>query len=260
MVEKNSIKHTREREILSKPPIVEALIELRWVPKKIKDSNLFDSDFKFLPVNLYNNIKTQFPFIEVLGNTQIPDEINPNLPKYRFRAKKDSYPLIQIASGVLTINFDKGNFLSQDKFLNTSITLIDKILSDFDFIKPNFIKIHYIDVFSYTEDNMCDFIEDKFKTSIKIKPSVFEKTKVPKKPSLLRFETKYDVENPKGQFHFVIRSGKRANQDVLLMDTVFYSQGNEIPQKDQYHDWFEKADDLIHEWFYEIIRDFKEIW
>jgi uncharacterized protein (TIGR04255 family) len=260
METQNGKFHTRKREILANPPIIEAILEIQWSVFKDGDRAPLNEKFKLLPGRLHEKVKNRYPVIEVLTNSAIPDEMNPNLPRFRFRSKEGNYPLIQIGPAVLTVNLDKTNFLSQDKFYETSIQALADLFSIID-VELTHIHLHYIDAFDYRETNLYDFLRRNLKLNFSFQPELFEKTKIPFEPDDFLSETSYQIDQPKGQFRCRLRKGKKPNNEqVILMDTICISQGADVPLKDKLGEWIIQADDTIHNWFYEMIKDYKELW
>lgn len=252
--------HTRRQEVLANPPIIEAILEVQWAVFKGEEHPPLDSRYKLLPGRLYETVKDRYPYIEVLMNSTMPDEMNPNIPRYRFRSKAGCYPLIQIGPGVMTVNLDKTNFLSQDMFHDASMQALSDLYSVID-VEFNRMHIHYIDAFDYGGGKMSEFLKSKLRLNFSFQPELFDAAHLSPEPDEFLLETSYRTARPKGQFRCRLRKGRKPDGGpVILMDTICASQEPDVPEKEKRGEWIHDADDLIHDWFYEMIRDYKELW
>lgn len=207
---------------LRNPPIIEALFEMRWKIWGEGESPMkpMDKKFKFFPARFYEKMKKLFPYVEVLPHTNIPDQMDIYLPRYRFREKLGSYPLIQIGPGILTVNVDK-NF-TQGLFFNTCIDALNGFFEVLPDIELAEIILHYIDGFDfdYEKKNAFNFLDEKLCTHFAFNQSLFESTNIKPLPSKFHLEVNYHVEEPKGDFRCQFRSGiqKQSNEKIILMD------------------------------------------
>ena len=260
MAEESEATNVPGRVILSNPPIIEAILEIHWPVFNPGDIPPLNEKFKLLPGRLHERVKASFPFIEVLPNSAIPDEMDPNIPRFRYRTEEGKYPLIQVGPGVLTVNLDKNNFMAQNNFYDTILDVLAKFFSVLN-VQLSHIHLHYIDAFQYQGSSLFDFIGEKLKTHFSFQPELFQVMGISSEPEDFMVESSYRVEDPPGKFRCRLRKGQVAGNDkMLIMDTMCLSQGPEIPARENIGEWFIKADDLIHKWFYEMIKNYPELW
>ncbi|MFX0103459.1 MAG: TIGR04255 family protein [Candidatus Hodarchaeota archaeon] len=246
--------HSFTREILKNPPIIEALFEIKWKASKNRDG-FFEGDYKFFPGIFSEKIKHSYPEVEILAHARIPDEINPYLPRFRFRKTIGGYPLVQIGPGVLTVNLDKD--FTQEKFLNACVDVLNilfEILPDLRIIE---LSIHYIDAFDFNfESDPFKYLDEKLQTHFRFSPELFEVSGIQPIPVRFNLEASYRVNAPKGHFSCQLRDGVRKSDNVrvLLMDSIFRSLDGELPKNDEVHEWIKDADEVIHKWFYKMIE------
>lgn len=256
-------RHPFKHKIFKNPPIIEALFEMRWKiwEKGEPPAAPMDEKFKFFPGRFYDKIKELFPNVEVLPYSNIPDQLDINLPRYRFRKSPNSYPLIQIGPGVLTVNLDK-NF-TQDLFFNTCIEILNIFFEILPDIKLRELILHYIDGFDYDyeKNDAFEFLDEKLSTHFAFSPNLFEDTNINPIPSKFHLEANYHVNDPKGYFMCQFRSGIRKpnGEKFILMDSIFRSFGDELPNIEEIDVWILRADDLIHKWFLKMIDKIKEM-
>ncbi len=254
-------RHNFKHKLFRNPPIIEALFELRWKVREKEDPpiNLIGENYKFFPGRFYDSIKSSFPEIEVLPNSRIPDEVDEYLPRYRFRQKPNSYPLIQVGPGVITLNFNK-NF-TQERFFNTCMEVLNELFNILPDIILNEVILHYIDgfTFNYEKDDAFQYLEENLSTNIRFNKDLFANTKIKPIPIKFHIEASFNVDQPPGFFMCQFRSGRKRleKEKIILMDTIFRSFGDDLPKKEELDDWLYNADDLIHNWFLKMIEKIK---
>jgi uncharacterized protein (TIGR04255 family) len=240
--------------VLKNPPIIEALLELKW---EVGDQQfeMLDKKFKLYPGIFSEKIKQQYPEIEILDGARIPDEMNPYIPRYRFRKQPNGYPLVQIGPGVLTVNLDKG--FSRELFYEACKMPLD-ILFD---ILPNLtiieLTIHYIDAFNFSfETNPFEYLNKKLKTNFEFSTDLFSAANANPNPVNFNLDSTYKVTQPDGYLRVQIHSGVRKadNLKLLLMDTIFFSIKGQIPSRSRIPEWIKNADNVLHSWFYKMIE------
>ncbi len=241
--------------VLKDPPIIEALLELKWAVGD-QQAGMLDKEFKLYPGIFSERIKNQYPEIEVLDGARIPDEMNAYIPRYRFRKKPGGYPLVQIGPGVLTVNLDKD--FSREKFYEAcreAMEILFEILPTLTFLE---LTVHYIDAFNFSfETNPFQYLRQKLKTNFEFSTDLFSAASANPNPVNFNIDSTYKVSEPDGFLRIQIRSGVRKtdNLKLLLMDTIFYSIKGQIPAKDRIAEWIKGADDVIHSWFYKMIEN-----
>ena len=100
------------------PPLIEVIFELRW---SLEDSDAF-SRSQFLFEDLYSTFSKEYPFREnILDITTIPLPILNGQPVRRFRKAENSYPLLQVGPGILTLNSDNRNYIWEDFKKNAEV-------------------------------------------------------------------------------------------------------------------------------------------
>src|SRR4030042_1289560 len=114
---------------LINPPLVEALIELRW--NLNSENNIInDPNYNFLLGMFFEKIKNDYPLRINLPFSNMPPELIPYSVQYQFRKKENEWPVVQMGLGLLT-----NNILPNELFLNNKIK--NEINGyDFQFIYP----------------------------------------------------------------------------------------------------------------------------
>lgn len=153
---------------LSKAPLIEAIVEVRWGihkfdPNKSVEISFPSEDIDFFPGQFHSIAKEQgFSFVENI-NPETPPL--PHLVKYRFRREQNTWPCYQIGVGVFTINqINEGyDWETFKKDILVGLDMLDKGhplgLKKLPFI---YIEIRYQDGFMFTEgENSSQFLQNK---------------------------------------------------------------------------------------------------
>ena len=254
-------RHDFKHKKFKNPPIIEAIFELRWNIRENGEPliKLIDKKFKFFPGRFFDRIKKKYPEVEVLPNSTMPDDLNEFLPRFRIRTQQNSYPLIQIGPGVITINFDK-NF-TQELFFNTCMDVLNVLFEILPNIVLNEVILHYIDgfKFDYEKENAFDYLEESLSTHFRFNLDLFENSKIKSLPVKFHLESNFHVEEPPGYFMCQFRSGRKRldKEKIIVMDTIFRSFGKNLPEIEKLDDWLYDADNIIHDWFLKMIDKIK---
>jgi len=85
-----------ERNVLSNPPIVEVIFELRWKLLELAPMMMVDPSYKVAVGRLYDKLIEQNGHItyEPLKTANMPDEISGYVIQYRFHETKYGWPLV----------------------------------------------------------------------------------------------------------------------------------------------------------------------
>ena len=97
-----------DRVILTNKPLVEAIFELRWELQEVSPGFKTDPHYPILIGGIYGKAKSQYGFHEKLPTATMPDEIAGYIVQHRFRKGENSWPLIQIGPGIITLNDTEG--------------------------------------------------------------------------------------------------------------------------------------------------------
>lgn len=80
---------------LSKAPLVEAILEMRWKLVEQGPAVAIDPKYKVLVGRLYDRLEKDYPYHEPLPAASLPDEMMGYVIQHRFRPTKDQWPLLQ---------------------------------------------------------------------------------------------------------------------------------------------------------------------
>lgn len=248
------------RKNLKNKPLVEAILEIRWVlPNQEEPSLPLDPHYRILLGRLSERVAGEYPSHEPLPTSTIPDQMAAHIVQHRFRASPGSWPLLQVGPGIFTIN-DTSSYTWSDfqpRCERAVTTLIDSYPAPHDFHLQQII-LRYIDAlsFDFTKDNALQFLHDKMKTTLALPNSLFDGVPVDCTPSGFKWEVSFPRKNSEGTVTLRFGSGRQHNQPVLLWETLVVSSvGSKIPKlPDEFSSWLISAHDITDDWFFKLIE------
>jgi uncharacterized protein (TIGR04255 family) len=247
------------RKVLKNKPLLEAIFELRWELQKQGSAEVrIDPYYRILTGAMFDKAKEEYPYLELLPSSDIPENLIPYVVQQRFRKGKDEWPLIQIGQGIVALN-DTKEYIWED--FSKRISYLVSILFE-SYPRPgelniNFLMLRYIDSieFDYNTKDTLDFLRNKMKININIDQKLFENTEIDNSPIGLNLSYSFRCNKPVGLMELKIETGKRNGKNVLTWQTVFRSSGKDSPKtKESIEEWLVKAHDLTDDWFFKIIK------
>ena len=245
---------------LKNKPLIEAIFELRWFlqQKGVDPSIRVDPNYNILLGRLYDRIIKKYPHHEKLPASNMPNEIVGYIVQHRFRVAADTWPLIQIGPGVITLN-DTKNYTWEDFFKRVS-DLLKNLINSYPVrkeLKLNMLHLRYIDgiEFNFDEDNIFQFLEDKMKTKIEFHSELFKGTGVKHLPAGFSLDYSFFSNKPKGTIALKFRRGKLEKKDALIWETVLEAHNENIPKTEKgIKNWLNSAHSLTSDWFFKTIE------
>ena len=242
---------------LKKPPILEALFELKW---KLQEK-LFGTDphYKILIGSMYDKLKDEYPFHEQLPASSMPDELVGYVIQHRFRKGQNRWPLVQLGPGIIVLN-DTQKYSWRD--FSDRISKILKVLyasypdahANLNF---NSSLLRYINKipFNYDEENIFQFVKERLKVTVVVVDKLFDDTGVDNSPSGINIGFTFRSNKPPGSIRLQFNRGKIKDSDALIWETQVQSLDKETPKDiDTALDWADKAHILSEDWFFKLVE------
>ncbi len=251
---------------LTNPPLVEAILEIRWKLDEVQPGLLADQKYKILVGRLYDHLVKDYPAHEPLPTASMPDEMLPYTVQHRFRIEDGKWPLVQVGPGIVTLN-DTQNYSWDGDFEMRAHQLINTLFDTY----PNAskllhilgIQLRYIDAIELDliKDNILAFISDKLKINLAFPDEFFTDAPIENTPSALNALFSFPITNPKGTLSLRFATGKHHQKDALIWETVVNSQETQLPEMPiGFDDWSNSAHDLTHNMFMKLIQgDLEEV-
>lgn len=250
-----------EHRQLKNPPLVEALFEIRWTLGQVAPDVFHDPGFGVAHVRFYDLVKHTFPFIEPLPSLQVPNELTPYIPKYRYRVDGNKWPLVQIGPGVASLNFTKP--YTWRSFLEYAKKLIPNVLEAYkghDLVFSS-IMLRYINAepFDYERADLLGFIEKNLHTTFysPVKSGSLHAKSV----EAVNWITQYKLTKPKGMGILRFSTGISGEEiKSILWEQVVQAIGDQVPQPDndknsEIIQWLKSAHNVVEDWFFSIVGE-----
>lgn len=246
-------------EILKKPPIVEALLEVQWELKSGGMPRPADPYFQLLVGSFYEKIKASYPFYEPLPASAVPDEVTGPIVKHRFRVEKGQWPLIQIGPGIMSVNQTE----RYQKFLNFKQLAIEAINALYDAHpqKQNLvikcIKLRYIDAkeVDYSKQNIFSFLREKMHIPIDMPSFLLLEGKLQEVPVGLNLMNSFRCNEPPGIAKLTISTGHIEGKMAVIWNQILKSSDDDVPEMPNGFDkWIDKAHIILDGWFWKLIE------
>ncbi|MFC1676015.1 TIGR04255 family protein [Planctomycetota bacterium] len=251
-------------EQLKNPPIIEALVEIKWELKEKTSAGYYDPHYQLLLGTFYQNIKSMYPFHEALPTSEIPDDVTGSVVKHRFRVGDGEWPLVQIGPGIITIN-ETEKYDTFATFKPKAIGVVKALFKSYPNIKDlkiSSLQIRYIDgvEFDYSKENICEFISNKMHIESKTPNCLIIQDNTEQFPTRYSLGTTLRCSTPPGIASFQVNTGHRFKQRAVIWNQIFESMEPDLPDMPNgFDEWITKAHDVIDIWFKGIIEgDLKE--
>lgn len=245
--------------LLSKPPILEAIFEMRWELAPVPNTQVRrDPAYPLLYGRLYDRFKKDYGLVEDLPSVQAHPDASPYVVRHRMRKAQDKWPLVQVGPGVLTIN--EGKEYSWEKFRD-EIVRIFEAFTDFypastfplNVLKAELRFINGIEVDE--KENPLQFLAEKLHTKIELDSELFAGTKISPAPEGLTVNLGFNIQNPEGKAMLAIGSGEMMDKSAMLQQMIFQSIGESAPQDlGSLDPWLDSMHKIAKHWFETICR------
>ncbi|MBI4289325.1 MAG: TIGR04255 family protein [Chloroflexi bacterium] len=262
----------RTFERLKNPPLVEVILELRWRVKSPAGDRQatsahadasqgpmpVDPSYDLLVGRLSGLLSRAYPFHEKLPSAVIPVDVAPFLVRHRFRKGKDSWPLVQMGPGILTLN-DTASYKWSD-FYHRAEALLQALFKAHpqkrDIVVDSFL-LRYLNAepFDFLTENVSKFLRQGLKVSFAVPPDLFEQTGVRGVPQGINFQVVYPCESPRGVVQLNVATGTAADQRAVVWETAVVSRGADVPKLPAAAaDWLQASYNLTHDWFLKLVE------
>ncbi|MGH9767958.1 MAG: TIGR04255 family protein [Blastocatellia bacterium] len=246
-----------DREDLKNKPLVEAIFELQWALQSI-DSHEVDPGFRILLGRLYDRIREEYPTLENLPQSLIPEELTGRLVRHRFRVSKEGWPLLQVGPGVLSVNetegYTWGSF--RPRLIQAMKALFDSYPTDIHPLQITRVLLRYMDAIPFDgEKPLLQFLRESLHTTVELDPRLFQYPQDAASPSGLNLSLVFKLPELPGAVATTFTLGRRNEKPSIIWDTQILAGGDEIPKMpEDYESWLERAHDLAGQWFRTLSR------
>ncbi len=247
---------------LSKSPLLEAWLEIRW---KLTPSTIegFETD-SYYPMALgifYNSVKADFGSHIELPAGKTPEFMIPYFVQHQFRPTTDAWPLLQLGPGIATVNFTTP--YSWHDFKDKALYLRQKLINAYDGneLKTQALNLRYRNgiPFQFSNSDLLAFLRDNLNLSISMPvdlPSFIAEKQFPSDYTMIM---NYPLSKPngKGQIQVGTAKNKISQEELLIWEiqvTSVNDQAPDIKNADNFDHWLDDAHAVIHEWFFSLVQ------
>ena len=246
------------------PPIVEALVEIKWALTSTSGSEPIDPYYQLLLGSFYERVKKEYPFHQALPTASVPDEVTGSVVKHRFRVEKDKWPLIQIGPGIMSVN-ETEKYKTFETFKPRVVQALDYLFAAHpqkDELNIRSLMLRYIDAkeLDYSRENVCNFISNKMHVPMELPSFLFQDKRLEETPTNFSWRTSLRCNNPEGMATLAFSTGTRSGKPALIWEQILCSKDDDIGNMpEQFEQWINSAHEVVHAWFENLIEgDLKE--
>ena len=245
---------------LSKKPLVEALLEVKWALKETSRGTKRDPAYPLFIGRLYDQVKDSYGHVQELEAAQVPDEITPHIVKHRFRRAEEEWPLVQAGPGIASLNF--ADPYTWDMFLEAAKEFLPKLLDAYSSQgqqAPRFtsILLRYINgiEIDFERENFIDYVSSNLHTSIVLPKDILDSPRISGFPEQVQLLVANPLKNPNGVASIRIASGKLSGKPAVIWELNIQSTNDDVPQEENgFETWLVKSHETIESWFFTFIQ------
>jgi uncharacterized protein (TIGR04255 family) len=245
-----------QTRVLKNKPLIEAILELKWKPSLPMQANGVDADLRLFLGKFHELVSRDYPAFEVLPAAAVAEQMTPNVAQYRFRKNENGWPLLQLGSGLLTLN-DTAAYNWKD-FRERALTAADMLFHAYPTkLELSSMELHYINAayVDFVKHDVVSFLKDNFRIGFSLPPNLFEGTDVEITADQFALQAAFSSQSPKGSLRFSLGKGKANDRDAILWETMVHSAGEHLPRlPEEFPRWLEMAHNLAEEWFFKLIE------
>jgi uncharacterized protein (TIGR04255 family) len=246
-------------EKLTHPPLVEAILEMRWRLQEQASGVTVDPKYRLLVGRLHDRLGRDYPFHEPLPTASMPDEMLGYVVQHRLCAAEGAWPLVQLGPGLVTLN-DTQDY-TWKVFEPRGIQLVEALYDAYPdattALHTSNLQLRYINAIPFDFDgaDFLQFLTENLKTTLAFSADLFRGVPVKGTPRTLNAMFEFAVENPAGALRIRLARGKRKEVDALILEMVFISEGVDAPDMPTgFIAWMGAAHDVIHDTFFKMIE------
>jgi uncharacterized protein (TIGR04255 family) len=255
-----------KRRILARPPLGEAILEVRWGLQPMAGapgSEGFpgiDPGYPLSVGRLYDRIRTRFPEMEKLPASAAPDEFTPYMVKYRFRRERGGWPCVQLGPGVATVNFTKDDY-TWNAFRATVLQFLPDLSAAYASSRGDLtatsVMLRYVNavLFDAKRDDVMRFVSDKLHLTWSLPAEIASDPR--RAHSFWEGATQINIPlaKPAGVALLQVGTGIHNSAPAVIWDLRLTSSGADVPPLGaDFRSWLEKAHEVIEDWFFALIR------
>jgi len=243
---------------LKNKPLVEATLEIQWQLREETTPGVkTDPHYKMLLGRFYERVMDAYPVHETLPASVLPESLAAHRSQHLFRVARSQWPIVQIGPGILSVH-EREEYSWKDfvwRCVETASKLVDAYPRPLE-LRVEAVRLRYLDAvaFDFTQENLFDFLRDKFKSTAQLPSVLFQDRHVQSRPVSFSWQASFREDTPPGTISVRFSTGERRSKPALLWETVVESVGAEVPQIPRdFQTWLQEAHELSSDWFFKLI-------
>jgi len=242
---------------LQKPPLIEALVEVKWELQSSASGLEIDPHYKLILARLADRLLSKYPEHEPLPTSLMPEHVLAHTIQHRFRISEEAWPLVQVGPGILTFNeTDKYAWEDFEGNVEEVLAKLFEVHPQPDELKITSLALRFINAieFDFTRESILGFLNQQLRSNISFPPELFRDSAVGSSPIRLDCNATFPSQNPKGAILIRFAAGHIDKSPALIWELVFQTQQDDLPGLPQgFSAWMTAAHQVIEEWFSKLI-------
>lgn len=244
--------------ILKNKPLLEAILEVRWgqSQQSSPEDEKLDPNYRLLLGRFSMQVEEDYPYHEALPTAQIPDDMVVNLAQHRFRVGAQSWPLLQMGPGLMTVNETQG--YDWDDFRARCEKAVESLVQSHpqrNELAIQSLSLRYINAINvdFRKENVFEYLAGKLQTRISLPDSLFSGTTVDSNPNSFNWQVSYPTTGPNEAITMRYAMGKRDEKPALIWELQVkrHYVAKTLDLK-SFPGWLATAHDLIDSWFLKL--------
>jgi uncharacterized protein (TIGR04255 family) len=245
---------------LPKKPLVEAIFELRWVLQQQSEGEAIDPGFPIFLGRFYDKVSSDFPESENQPAALMPEMMTPYVVRNRFRKTKGGWPLVQIGTGILSVNDTEGyDWSTFEPMLRKAIeVLLETYPIKIAPLKLSQATLRYVDAIPLNavgdSKTVLEFLKNYLHTNISIDPLLFDDPQLAAKAENLGLRLNFPLDKPKAVGVVAFTTGLKENVRSIIWENMVISREN-VPQTlEAFDSWIKEAHAITDRMFFALSR------
>jgi hypothetical protein len=243
---------------LKNKPLVEAILELKWQLADQGQGMVSDPNYRVLLGRFSERVEGDYPAYERLDLAGVPDELVGHQPQHRFRASADSWPLVQLGPGILTVNdTETYDWDDYEPRCARAISLFLDAYPGSATPQVQDLTLRYMDAipFDFRQANVLEFLEKNLKAKLGLPSNLFEGMPVKAAPASTSWTASFPLQEPEGTITVRFSTGFRNQEPALIWETLVMSDAAQAPDlAEGFAKWLSAAHTLTDDWFFKLIE------
>ena len=239
---------------LAKPPLLEAVFEMRWELAPVPNSQIRrDVSYPLLYGRIYDRFKGEYGIVEDLPSVQAHPDASPYVVRHRMRKEADRWPLVQVGPGIITVNEGKGTY-SWERFRDEIVRVFEAFVDFYpaSSFPLNILKteLRFINGVEMDGKDSLGFLENNLHTKVVLDPELMKQS-----VEGATLNVGFKLEKPVGNALLSVGSGAIDEKPAMIQQMLFQSVAENAPQDFGSLDpWLDEMHRLSKSWFEALFR------